>query len=68
MDNSDISMNINSLECGYRFTGFTSSPPWDSAEAYWAIPEKIQTEGEEVEDMEFPEMLKKEHVEIPGIN
>ena len=29
------------------------------------IPEKIQTGR--VEDMEFPGVLKKEHVEIPGV-
>ena len=33
-----------------------------------AIPEKIQTGGAGVEDMEFPEILQKEHVEIPGVN
>ena len=32
----------------------------------WAIPEKNQTG--EVEDIEFPGVLKKEHVEIPGAN
>ena len=31
-----------------------------------AIPEKIQTEAG-VEDMEFPEVLKKEHLEISGV-
>ena len=31
-----------------------------------AIPEKKQTRG--VEDMEFHGLLKKENVEIPGIN
>ena len=30
---------------------------------HWAIPEKKQTEG--VEELEFPRVLKKEHVEIP---
>ena len=33
----------------------------------WAIPEKIQTPAG-VEDMEFPGVLKKEHVEIPEVN
>ena len=32
----------------------------------WAIPEKIQTGG--VEDMEFPGVSKKKHVEFPGFN
>ena len=32
----------------------------------WAIPEKIQTGG--VEDMEFPEVSKKQHTEFPGVN
>ena len=32
----------------------------------WAIPEKKQTR--EVDDMEFPGILKKENVEIPGVN
>ena len=35
--------------------------------SYWAIPEKIQT-GVGVEEMEFPAVLKKDHVEIPGVN
>ena len=35
----------------------------------WAIPEKIQTgRFGVVEDMEYPGVLKKEHVEIPGVN
>ena len=38
----------------------------------WAIPEKIKTVGGGgrggVEDMEFSGILKKKHVEIPGIN
>ena len=35
----------------------------------WAIPEKIKTVGRGgVEDMEFSGILKKKHVEIPGIN
>ena len=33
---------------------------------YWAIPEKIQTGW--VEDMEFPGVSKKWHVEFPGVN
>ena len=33
---------------------------------YWAIPEKKTNRG--VEDMEFPGMLKKEHVKIPRVN
>ena len=32
----------------------------------WAIPEKNQPMG--VEDMEFPGVLKKENVEILGVN
>ena len=31
-----------------------------------AIPEKIQTDAG-VEDMEFPEVLKEEHLEISGV-
>ena len=31
-----------------------------------SIPEKIQTRG--VEDMEFPGVSKKYHVEFPGVN
>ena len=38
---------------------------WDCC-CKWAIPQKIQTGG--VEDMEFPRVLKKIHVEIPGVN
>ena len=37
----------------------------------WAIPEKIQTRGGRggrIEDMEFAGVLKKKHVEIPGVN
>ena len=33
---------------------------------FWAIPEKIQIGG--IEDMQFPGVLKKEHVKILGIN
>ena len=38
---------------------------------YWAIPVKKnwgRGERGEVEDMEFPEVSKKEHVKFPGIN
>ena len=31
-----------------------------------AIPEKIQTGG--LEDMDFPGVLKKKYIEIPGVN
>ena len=33
---------------------------------FWAIPAKIQIGG--IEGMYFPEVLKKEHVKIPGID
>ena len=32
----------------------------------WAIPEKIQIGG--VEEVDFPGVLKKKHVEIPVVN
>ena len=32
----------------------------------WAIPEIIQTVG--IKDIKFLGVLKKEHVEIPGLN
>ena len=32
-----------------------------------SVPQKIQTEGG-VEDMEFPGVSKKYHVEFPGLN
>ena len=35
----------------------------------WAIPESPNTSTRVgAEDMEFPGVLKKEHVEIPGVN
>ena len=39
----------------------------------WAIPEKTQTGGDGggggwAEDTEFQGVLKKEHVEIPGVS
>ena len=43
----------------------------ESFELKWAISEKIQTGGGGgggVEDMDFPEFLKKKHLETPGVN
>ena len=41
----------------------------ESFELKWAISEKIQTgRGGGVEDMDFPEFLKKKHLETPGVN
>ena len=42
----------------------------DQGDGLWVISEKIQTSdrGLTVEDVEFPGILKKEQVEIPGVN
>ena len=51
---------LASIECCPKFLEYalTHNP-------YWAIPEK-KTRG--VEDMKFPGVLKKEHVEIQGVS
>ena len=35
---------------------------------HWAVPGNIQTGGAGVGDMEFPGVLKKSHVEFPGVD
>ena len=34
---------------------------------YWAIPEINETGERGVEDMEYPEVLEKEHVKLQGL-
>ena len=49
-----------------------SSGDWSLAQGDYtgqrAIPEKIQTGDKGVNDIDFPGILKKEHVEIPEVN
>ena len=52
------------------FLAQTGNRNLDQGDGLWVISEKIQTSdrGLTVEDVEFPGILKKEQVEIPGVN
>ena len=55
---------VQSLNFDFRLTAAFTLKVW-SALSY---SRKNPNRGREVEDREFPGLLKKKHVEIPGVN
>ena len=54
-------------------SGYLLKATTQDLQEQWTVPEKIQTGSQikthgGIDEKNFPEVLKKEHVEIPGVN